>query len=222
MSEWFYVPGFGETYVVNPYGEVWSRDRTVTTSSGIERRYKGRRLTPTKHGIISLSQGATRAQRSIDDLVREVFGHRRLDRERAEVWRAISGYGDRYEVSDYERVRESGGDVLPIVEGCVTLLYEQGGHLVPVRDLYDRAFSLQGRRPGKGDYEHVWRPVPGFPGYEVNLARKVRREGPGGRPIKVEGDVVHLSRDGKRYRRKVSALAREAFRDVYARAGVAV
>ena len=158
MSEWFYVPGFGETYVINPYGEVWSRDRTVMTSSGIERRYKGKKLAVRPDGYISLTKDGFSRQASIDVLVRETFGHRRLVPGTDEVWREIPGYSGRYEVSDFDRVRTREGEVLPSPGGVVSLQDDSGQWQdVDVRQARESAFTIVDGHARGDDLTLVWR-----------------------------------------------------------------
>lgn len=54
-----------------------------------------------------------------------------------------------------------------------------------------------------------WRPVPGFPGYEINRKGRVRKST--GYQMVVRRGRVHLSRDGRQHSLKVMDVVGEVF-----------
>jgi hypothetical protein len=83
-EKWRPIPGWDGMYDVSDNGRVRSLDRTVTTSTGHRRTYRGRVLTPGHHKrggylFVNLVRGGRQHHRKVHALVCEAFNGERPD-----------------------------------------------------------------------------------------------------------------------------------------------
>lgn len=183
VSAWTPVKDFEDSHEVNPYGQVRTIAREITTRDGTRRAYQQRTLKPTKYGVVTLSRNGGAWQKSTAEITIESLGHLPLDPEVPEIWYPVPGHEDDYEVSDYYRVLDVERDeLLPVVRGGVTL--DSGGgepEVVYPWILCRRAHARRIEDWEHPDLDRIWRAVPNCPGYEISGTRAVR---------KVKGPIV--------------------------------
>ena len=231
---WRPLKDYEGLYVVNPYGYVKSLERTITLKNGTTRRYPSKTLKPKSNAAYhTLTRMGVPTKITGFSVVWDTFGHAPLDPREEERWKPIRGYCDIYEVStafrvrqtvdrtivrDDEVVEESAGPLM-IVDGAVTLDDGLKWCEVPVLELYEREFVGGSAKTWDGDPDHLWRAVPDFPGYEMNVSLKVRRVGVVNgvrhhREVDSSGYYAYFTRDGKQHNRSLVKIWERLFYDI--------